>query len=112
MTKRRLTPSQGRHANGRQDVIEPPSSTRVAVRIDGVDEAALQRVEELARTRPLLTADDVVAALSEELEPDQLAEVHEELTRRGVRIEVAGRHARSSPSTTTRSSTRSSPPGG
>jgi RNA polymerase primary sigma factor len=75
---------------GRQDVIDPPSSTGVADRIDGVDEAALQRVEELARARPVLTADDVVAALSSELEPDQLAEVHQELTERGVTIEVAG----------------------
>jgi RNA polymerase primary sigma factor len=71
-------------------VIDPPSSTGVADRIEGVDEAALQRVEELARARPVLTADDVVAALSSELEPDQLAEVHEELTNRGVTIEVAG----------------------
>jgi RNA polymerase primary sigma factor len=54
-----------------------------------VGEDTYRRLEELARTRPHLTADDVVAALSVELGPDQLAEVHEELTRRGVRIEVA-----------------------
>jgi RNA polymerase primary sigma factor len=74
--------------NGRQDVMER-SASPVPVHIDGVDEAALQRVVELARTRPHLTADDVVAALSIELDPDQLAEVHEELTRRGVRIQLA-----------------------
>jgi len=68
-------------------VIDPPASAS-ATPIEGVDEAALQRVEELARTRPHLTADDVVAALSVELDPDQLAEVHVELTRRGVRIEL------------------------
>jgi RNA polymerase primary sigma factor len=54
----------------------------------GVDEAAFSRVLELARTRPHLTLDDVVVALSLDLEPDQLAEVHEELARRGVRIVV------------------------
>jgi RNA polymerase primary sigma factor len=56
--------------------------------IDGVDEAALARVLEAARSRPHLTLDDVVVALSVDLEPDQLAEVHEELARRGVRIVV------------------------
>ena len=56
--------------------------------IDGVDEAAFSRVLEFARTRPHLTLDDVVVALSVDLEPDQLAEVHEELARRGVRIVV------------------------
>ena len=68
------------------DVTEPGAPTRSPV--EGVDEAAMQRVEELARTRPHLTADDVVAALSIELEPDQLAEVHVELTRRGVTVEL------------------------
>ena len=66
----------------------------LAGRIDGVDEAAFRASLELARTRPHLTPDDVVAALSAELEPDQLAEVHEELARRGVRIVVDGRRAR------------------
>ncbi len=53
-----------------------------------LDEEVLSRIEEAARTRPHLTADDLVAALSVELEPDQLAEVHSELTRRGIRIEL------------------------
>jgi RNA polymerase primary sigma factor len=69
--------------------MEPSATPRVGELVDGVDDAAIQRVEELARARPQLTADDVVAALTADLDPDQLAEVHEELTRRGVRVEVA-----------------------
>jgi RNA polymerase primary sigma factor len=52
------------------------------------DPALLRRIEEMARTRPQITADDLVAVLSVDLDPDQLAEVHSELSRRGIRIEV------------------------
>ena len=58
------------------------------LRADGVDEQALQRLVDLGRTRPHLTADDVLAVLSTDLDPDQLAEIHQELERRGVRIQV------------------------
>jgi RNA polymerase primary sigma factor len=68
---------------------EPPAGSDPSLP-DGVDPDALHRIEELARTRPGFTADDLVATLSVELEPDQLAEVHSELTRRGVRIEIDG----------------------
>jgi RNA polymerase primary sigma factor len=54
------------------------------------DPALLRRLEEIARTRPQMTADDLVAVLSVDLDPDQLAEVHSELSRRGIRIEVGG----------------------
>jgi RNA polymerase primary sigma factor len=79
---------------GAHDVTEGSVEARAAAHdaaapgIDGVDEAAFSRVLEFARTRPHLTLDDVVVALSVDLEPDQLAEVHEELARRGVRIVV------------------------
>ncbi len=71
-------------------MLGPPAPTTGSsgAGVGGVDEAAIQRIEELARTRPHLTADDVVAALSEDLEPDQLAEVHVELIRRGVTVEI------------------------
>ncbi|MBA2281471.1 MAG: RNA polymerase sigma factor RpoD [Acidimicrobiia bacterium] len=62
-------------------VPAPPGSA-----VEAVDEDTLRRLVALAHTRPHLTADDIVAAISVELEPDQLAEVHEELVRLGVRI--------------------------
>jgi len=70
-------------------VIEPPTTEHAPDGEHTIDEGVLRRLEELARTRPNLSADDLVAALSVDLEPDQLAELHEELTRRGVKIEVA-----------------------
>jgi RNA polymerase primary sigma factor len=57
---------------------------------DVLDADVLRRIEEAARSRPHLTYDDLVAALSVELGPDQLAEVHSELSRRGIRIQVEG----------------------
>jgi RNA polymerase primary sigma factor len=56
----------------------------------GIDAEALRRIEELARARPGFTADDLVATLSVQLDADQLVELHAELTRRGVRIEIDG----------------------
>jgi len=55
----------------------------------GIGDDDLRRIEELAKARPGFTDEDLVATLSTDLEPDQLAEVHSELTRRGVRIEIA-----------------------
>jgi RNA polymerase primary sigma factor len=64
----------------------PPGDERHAV--DVLDPASLRRIEELARTRPSLTAEDLEAVLSGELEPDQLAEVQHELSARGISVEV------------------------
>ena len=60
-----------------------PTGSDDAAALEALDADALRRIEEAARSRPVLTADDLVAALSVELDPDQLAEVHQELTRRG-----------------------------
>ena len=91
-----VAPPSGQDGTGVVTPAAPPTTsapTPTGVEgpaVDVLDAAALRRIEEMARTRPNLTADDLVAALSVELEPDQLAEVHSELTRRGIRIEVDG----------------------